>query len=351
MAGLESGLLPFEFDGRKLSLIDQRALPFSEVYFDATEFDNLLYAVREMVVRGAPSIGAVAAFGHALTVKRHGSDWSKIEADREKLLATRPTAVNLKFAVDKVHEAASLALAQGPQCSAEAAMAEARRLLSELVDANRSMSEHGLELVPAGSGILTHCNAGPLAACGYGTALGVIRSAHFAGRNINVFVDETRPRNQGARLTLFELMRDQVPCTLVCETMTSYLMSSGKVDLVITGADRIARNGDTANKIGTYNLAVLARHFGLPFYIAAPLSTFDADTAEGSDIPIEMRDQAEVLTLDGQPHTPAGAKALNPSFDVTPAELITAIITEKGILRAPYKPAIEAYLKSQYSMA
>ncbi|MBK8221197.1 MAG: S-methyl-5-thioribose-1-phosphate isomerase [Candidatus Obscuribacter sp.] len=351
MAGLESGLLPFEFDGHRLSLIDQRALPFSEVYFDATEFDNLLYAVREMVVRGAPSIGAVAAFGHALTVKRHGGDWSKIEADREKLLSTRPTAVNLKFAVDKVHEAARSALAQGPQCSADAAMAEARRLLSELVDANRSMSEHGLELVPAGAGILTHCNAGPLAACGYGTALGVIRSAHFAGRNISVFVDETRPRNQGARLTLFELMRDQVPCTLVCETMTSYLMSSGKVDLVITGADRIARNGDTANKIGTYNLAILARHFGLPFYIAAPLSTFDAHTAEGSDIPIEMRDQAEVLTLDGQPHTPAGAKALNPSFDVTPAELITAIITEKGILRAPYKPAIEAYLKSQYSMA
>ncbi len=351
MAGLESGLLPFEFDGRKLSLIDQRALPFSEVYFDATEFDNLLYAVREMVVRGAPSIGAVAAFGHALTVKRHGGDWSKIEADREKLLSTRPTAVNLKFAVDKVHEAARSALAQGPQCSADAAMAEARRLLSELVDANRSMSAHGLGLVTAGGGIPTHCNAGPLAACGYGTALGVIRSAHFAGRNISVFVDETRPRNQGARLTLFELMRDQVPCTLVCETMTSYLMSSGKVDLVITGADRIARNGDTANKIGTYNLAVLARHFGLPFYIAAPLSTFDAHTAEGSDIPIEMRDQAEVLTLDGQPHTPAGARALNPSFDVTPAELITAIITEKGILRAPYKAAIDNYLKSQYSMA
>lgn len=342
MAGLESGLLPFEFDGGKLSLIDQRALPFQEVYFDATEFDALLYAIREMVVRGAPSIGAVAAFGHALTVKRHGSEWSKIEADREELLATRPTAVNLKFAVDKVHEAARQALAQGTEACVQAAFKEAERLLSELVEANRSMSEYGLELIPAGAGILTHCNAGPLAACGYGTALGVIRAAHFAGRDINVFVDETRPRNQGARLTLFELMRDQVPCTLVCETMTSYLMSSGKVSLVITGADRIAANGDTANKIGTCNLAVLARHFGVPFYIAAPLSTFDPHTAHGSAIPIELRDQAEVLTLDGHPHTPAGARALNPSFDVTPSELIAAIVTEKGILKAPYEPAIKA---------
>lgn len=348
----KAGLLPLRFveESGTLLLIDQRKLPFQEEWFDATAFDELLFAIKEMVVRGAPSIGVVAGYGHALNIARRmrqGASLQVIEADLESLLATRPTAVNLQYGARQVHKAFLQAF-QEKSDSAAAALVEAHRLYQEVLDANYQLSRHGLSIVPKGASILTHCNAGPLAACGYGTALGVIRAAHYAGLEPKVFADETRPRNQG-RLTAFELQLEDIPVTLVCESMSGFLMKCGKIDLVITGADRIALNGDSANKIGTYNLAVLASFHKIPFFIAAPLSTFDRVTTSGEAIPIEFRAEDEVLTFDGARHAPPGVKAINPSFDVTPAQLISGIITEKGILRAPFQESIAAALSSSSS--
>lgn len=353
----KAGLLPLRFveESGTLLLVDQRKLPFKEEWFDATAFDDLLFSIKEMVVRGAPSIGVVAGYGHALNIARRmrqGASLSVIEADLESLLATRPTAVNLQYGARQVHKAFMQALPEHSNSNtnanadpAEAALKEAHRLYQEVLDANYQLSSHGLSVISKGSSILTHCNAGPLAACGYGTALGVIRAAHYAGLQPQVFADETRPRNQG-RLTAFELQREEIPVTLVCESMSGFLMKCGKIDLVITGADRIALNGDTANKIGTYNLAVLASFHKIPFFIAAPLSTFDRVTTDGDSIPIEFRSEEEVLTFDGARHAPPGVKAINPSFDVTPSQLISGIITEKGILRAPFQESIAAALST-----
>lgn len=341
--------MPLTLVDNRLMLVDQRKLPFSFEYFDASNFENLLLAIKDMVVRGAPSIGAAAAFGYSLEVERQSSSassleefWQKLIELRDILIDARPTAVNLRFAVEKVFQSMLVAKEDGlaPQELAGLARQEAERLYRELIEANRRISHVGANLISRGDRILTHCNAGPLATCGYGTALGVIRAAHFSGKNISVLVDETRPRNQGARLTLWELMQDEIPCQLVCESMSGYLMKEGLVDVVITGADRIAANGDSANKIGTYNLAVLAKHHGIPFYIAAPLSTFDPYIQTGDSIPIEMRSEDEVLTLDGQPHVPLGARALNPAFDVTPNELIAGLITEAGLIKPPFKSFI-----------
>lgn len=339
------GMMPLKIEAGKLLLVDQRKLPFALEYFDATSLDDVCFAISEMVVRGAPSIGVVAGFGLAFECKRllDASDFLvRVDKARARLAATRPTAVNLVWALDKIWE--TVRSAGGGAEAAAAAMACAEAILREHLDANLAIGRFGLALVPENARFITHCNAGALAACGYGTALSVIRESHFAGRNVSVFVDETRPRNQGARLTMFELTNDGVPATLVCESMTGYLMASKKVDLVIVGADRIARNGDTANKIGTYNLAVLAKYHGIPFYVAAPLSTFDANLQSGENIPIEQRSEIEVLEFDGHAHTVSGARALNPAFDVTPGELIEAIITEKGILRRPYLDSIKSQL-------
>lgn len=350
----QTGLMPAKLQDGRLLVVDQRQLPFNFEYFDATDFDQLIYAIKEMVVRGAPAIGFVAAYGLAILAQQlkaagHSpKTFARLfDAHSQRLANARPTAVNLQFAVAKVQ---SKVLSGLPDLTAACALglAEAERLEQELILANFKLSQNGLSLIKQGDTIITHCNAGPLAACGHGTALGVIRMAHFTGLDIKVLVDETRPRNQGARLTMYELMRDQVPCQLIADNMSGFFMAQGKVDLVITGADRIALNGDTANKIGTYNLAVLAHHHGIPFYIAAPLSTFDFDLKDGSGIPIEFRSPEELTTINNQPHSCPEAQALNPAFDVTPASLIAGVVTEAGVLKPPYD---FAYLKSMYSMA
>ncbi len=359
----QPGVLPIKVEGERLLLVDQRKLPAELCYFDATSRDQMVFAIKDMVVRGAPSIGVAAAFGLAFEARRLASSSNHGEPDlllraqdflnefaqaAEELNQTRPTAVNLVWATRRMAKVVEDALRSGSSCAEAASQAyvEAEAILSEHLRANLAISQYGSELVPNGARLITHCNAGGLAACGYGTALGVIRAAHFAHKNISVYVDETRPRNQGAKLTMWELAQDQVPATLVCDSMSGHLMSKGQIDMVITGADRIALNGDSANKIGTYNLAVLAHYHKIPFYIAAPLSTFDTSLANGKTIPIEEREQSEVLTIYGAPTTVPGAQAFNPGFDVTPAQLISGIITEFGVLRPDYVESIgQALLK------
>ncbi len=347
------GVLPIKFEPGRIMLVDQRKLPHELCYFDATEHDDMVFAIRDMVVRGAPSIGVAAAFGLALDAAR----LSSLNLDKPDFLTafaqataelneTRPTAVNLRWALQRISALVTEAVDHSyPGDIANLAYNEAEKIFQEHLDANLAISEFGAQLVGDGARISTHCNAGGLAACGYGTALGVIRAAHFAGKNISVYVDETRPRNQGSKLTMWELHQDGIPSTLICDSMSGHLMMHGKIDMVITGADRIARNGDSANKIGTYNLAVLAHHHKIPFYIAAPLSTFDSELFDGKNIPIEERSSSEVVTIDGVATTVPGAKAYNPGFDVTPAELIAGIITEVGVLRPDYKNSISSALK------
>lgn len=346
------GVLPLKFEGDKLLLLDQRLLPERLEYFDATNIDGICFAIEDMVVRGAPSIGVAAAYGYALEAQRlersilHEATGSSnkselscaLESLRNRLDATRPTAVNLHWALMRMWRKTMELLAAGELGSL--LLKEAEAILNEHIESNRELSRFGESLVPQGASIATHCNAGPLAACGWGTALGVIRYAHFAGKNVSVYVDETRPRNQGSKLTMWELHQDQIPSTLICDSMTGHLMQHRKIDMVITGADRIARNGDSANKIGTYNLAVMANYHKVPFYIAAPMSTFDPDLADGSLIPIEERNPAEILTIGGVPLSVAGAQAYNPAFDVTPSSLISGIITEKGVLYPDYQSSI-----------
>jgi methylthioribose-1-phosphate isomerase len=331
-------------------LLDQRKLPGQLEYFDATSFDDLCFAIKEMIVRGAPSIGVAAAFGFAIEAARL-SHMLKAEnllkllpSIKEKLDNTRPTAVNLHWATDRLL-AAAVALLSEPITSDDfrsRTLSLAQEIFDEHIQTNCKISSTGATLVKQNASIITHCNAGPLAVCGWGTALGIIRFAHFAVLNPHVYVDETRPRNQGAKLTMWELAQDKVAATLICDNMSGYLMSSRKVDMVITGADRIATNGDSANKIGTYNLAVVAKYHSVPFYIAAPLSTFDAVAKTGGDIPIEERDSIEVTHIEGKSITAQGVCALNPAFDVTPAQLIDGIVTEVGILRPPYLASIAA---------
>ena len=355
------GVLPIKVEGERLLLVDQRKLPHEFCYFDASSHAQMVFAIKDMVVRGAPSIGVAAAFGLAFEARRLANNMNEpsnpIEPNqtdflhqfnqaKDELNQTRPTAVNLRWATERMAKIAEVSFAQGLS-SVEAARqiySEAETILSEHLSANLAISQYGSLLVQPGARIIPHCNAGGLAACGYGTALGVIRAAHFAAKNISVYVDETRPRNQGAKLTMWELAQDLVPSTLVCDSMSGHLMSRGQIDMVITGADRIALNGDSANKIGTYNLAVFAYYHKIPFYIAAPLSTFDRNLEDGKTIPIEERDQSEVLTIDGAPTSVPGAQAFNPGFDVTPAKLIAGIITEVGVLRPDYVASISKAL-------
>ncbi len=329
--------------------IDQTRLPLEESYVLATSYEEVAEVIVTMVVRGAPAIGVSAAYGVALGVLKTKAATSnefapEFETICARLAATRPTAVNLFWAIDRMKALFARLLASGATLVQiqERILAEAHAMYDEDIAACKAMGAFGAEMLPDAGGVLTHCNAGALASCGYGMALGVIRAAVERGKRIHVYADETRPFLQGARLTAWELMADHIPTTVICDNMAASLMRQGKIQAVVVGADRIAANGDTANKIGTYNVAILAREHGIPFYVAAPWSTIDLATATGESIPIEERPAREVTHFAGKQITPDGVSICNPAFDVTPAKYITAIITERGVLRAPYAESLKA---------
>jgi len=334
-------IAPVRWAGDRLLLLDQTRLPREELTREFARWEDVAEAIRTLVVRGAPAIGVTAAFGVALAARQsRATTFDSLLADIETaikgLAATRPTAVNLFWALDRMRSTLLAGRAMSVDAIRSRLLAEAQAILDEDVAANRAMGDHGATLVPSGARILTHCNAGALATAGYGTALGVVRSAHAQGKVALVWVDETRPVMQGSRLTAWECVRDGIPHRLVADVVAASLMGRGQVDLVVTGADRIAANGDTANKIGTYALAVLAHHHHVPFYVAAPFSTIDPTLASGAEIPIEERDPTEVRRVGATVTAPEASPVFNPAFDVTPSELIAAIITERGVFRAPY---------------
>src|SRR5882672_10472085 len=324
-------------------MIDQRKLPAQELYVRCKTAAEVARAIRTMVIRGAPAIGVAAAMGIALGMRRSkATGTQKFAAEFHKacelMAATRPTAVNLFWAIDRMRRAFAAAALAGESVDQikDRLDAESTAIHDEDIASCRAMGAFGAAVVPADARVLTHCNAGALATAGYGTALGVIRGAVEKGKHVVVFADETRPFLQGARLTAWELVRDGIQTTVITDNMSAALMQKGKVDLVVVGADRIAANGDTANKIGTYGVAVLAREHNIPFYVAAPLSTVDLNTADGQGIPIEERSAREVTRVGGAQLAPSGALVWNPAFDVTPHRFIAGIITERGIFRAPY---------------
>ena len=319
--------------GDHLRLLDQRRLPAEESYVDCRSAGEVADAVRDLAVRGAPAIGIAAAWGVVLAAQ---ADPGSIEAAIARLRAARPTAVNLMWALDRMQRA----LARGADAAALAR--EAQAIQEEDLAANRHMGELGAGLIDPGAGVLTHCNTGSLATAGYGTALGVIRAGVESGRIARVFAGETRPWLQGARLTIWELLRDGIPATLVADSAAAHLMKTGDVQWVVVGADRIAANGDTANKIGTYQLAISARHHGVRFMVVAPSSTVDMHTPDGSAIEIELRSPDELFAWGGQRTVADGAHAWNPVFDVTPAELIDAIVTERGVIERPNAAVMQA---------
>jgi methylthioribose-1-phosphate isomerase len=334
-------ITPIRWWSDRLVLLDQSRLPTEEAERECTRWEEVADAIRTLVVRGAPAIGVAAAFGVVLAARAsRATSFDDVLSDLEPaikgLAATRPTAVNLFWALDRMRRTALAAKGEPFDRLRARLLDEAQRILDEDVAANRAMGDHGAALVPEQARILTHCNAGALATAGYGTALGVVRSAHRQGKVALVWVDETRPVMQGSRLTAWECVRDGIPHRLIADVAAASVMARGEVDLVITGADRIAANGDAANKIGTYSLAVLARHHGLPFFVAAPFSTIDPSISSGASIPIEERDGAEVRRLGDRPTAPEASPVFNPAFDVTPASLISAIVTERGVFRAPY---------------
>jgi methylthioribose-1-phosphate isomerase len=328
-------------------MVDQRKLPSHEIYVRCRSSQEVARAIRTMVIRGAPAIGVAAAMGIALGMRRStakGTRQFAVEFQKtcEMMAATRPTAVNLFWAIDRMKRT----FAEGAQAGestdelSNRLEREARKIHDEDVASCRTMGAFGAEVVPDGARVLTHCNAGALATAGYGSALGVIRAAVEQGKKIAVFADETRPFLQGSRLTAWELVRDGIHTTVITESMAGPLMRAGEVDIVVVGADRIAANGDTANKIGTYTVAVLAHEHKVPFYVAAPLSTIDLSTPDGDHIPIEERDQREITHIGSSRLTPVGANIRNPAFDVTPHRYIAGIITESGIVRPPYSEAL-----------
>ena len=328
-------LRPVLWDEKRVevAILDQRALPAVEAWLGLRSADEVADAIRTLAVRGAPAIGVAAAYGLAVEARR-GASPERLREAGELLSRARPTAVNLTWAVRRM----SRHIGE----PAAAILAEAHAIRDEDEAACRRIGELGAPLLPPAARVLTHCNAGALATAAYGTALGIVRAAHQAGRLEHVFADETRPFLQGARLTAWELQRDGIPVTVLTDSMAGWLMAQGEVSCVVVGADRIAGNGDVANKIGTYSLAVLARHHAIPFYVAAPWSTFDTSLATGATIPIEERPSDEVVRIFGKLVAPAGVPARYPAFDVTPAGLVTAIVTERGVLRAPYGAAIVA---------
>lgn len=327
--------------------LDQTRLPTEEVYATCKTYQEVAEAIRTMVVRGAPAIGVAAAMGVALGVRdSKANDFAALQKDFERIAevigATRPTAVNLFWGIARMRNllesAPSLPL---PEIKARL-IAEAQAMHAEDIAANQAMGKHGAGLLPASGGVLTHCNAGALATCGYGTALGVVRAAVEQGSMLRVFADETRPFLQGSRLTAWELAKDGIPTTVISDNMAGSIMQQGKVAAVIVGADRIAANGDVANKIGTYSLAILAKEHGIPFYVAAPWSTVDMKTATGKDIPIEQRSPREVTHMAGRQLTPDGVDIENPAFDVTPHRYVAAIITERGVAKPPFSKSLDA---------
>jgi len=330
-------------------LIDQRLLPARLEFIDCRTVEELCDAISSLAVRGAPALGASGGFGVALACTLAAGEPTEVlraaATAADRLIATRPTAVNLAWGARRV-----LAVAREAEGDAEtvveAALAEAERIAAQDVADNRAIGRHGAALVPEGAQVLTHCNAGALACVGYGTALGVIRAAAETGKAPRVWVDETRPVLQGARLTAWELDRLGIPATLVADVMAGSLMASGDVDLIVVGADRVAANGDVANKIGTYSLAVLAAHHGVPFYVAAPTSTVDLATKTGADIPVEERSPEEVHTVGASRLSPEGFAALNRAFDVTPSALVTAIVTELGVARPPYELSLRRLVEA-----
>jgi len=332
-------------------MVDQRKLPAQEIYVRCHTAPEVAKAIRTMVIRGAPAIGVAAAYGIALGMKRSTAKGTRqFAVDFQKtcdlMAATRPTAVNLFWAIDRMKRtfAEGAQAGESPEELVLRLEREAKAIHDEDVANCRAMGGHGAQVVPDGARVLTHCNAGALATAGYGSALGVIRAAVEQGKKIAVFADETRQFLQGARLTAWELVRDGINTTVITESMAGPLMRAGEIDLVVVGADRIAANGDTANKIGTYTVAVMAKEHRLPFYVAAPLSTIDLSTPDGDHIPIEERDQREVSHLGASQLTPAGANIRNPAFDITPYRYITGIITERGILHPPFSESLSRIL-------
>ncbi len=326
-------------------MLDQRLLPAKEIYRTCLDYQDVAEAIRSMVIRGAPAIGVAAAMGIALGVRNAPAGTSgdlDREFDRicEVMAGTRPTAVNLFWAIERMKTAYARSRPQGVTAVRAALIHEALEMHREDVKANRQMGSYGQELIPSRASVLTHCNAGALATAGYGTALGVIRAAVEAGKQVRVFADETRPFLQGARLTAWELEKERIPVTVITDNMAGHFLQKGAIDCVIVGADRIAANGDVANKIGTYSVAVLARENNVPFFVAAPVSTLDLSIPDGSHIPIEERDPEEVRKVQGVPVTPEQAAVANPAFDVTPHRYIGAIITERGVARAPYSESL-----------
>jgi methylthioribose-1-phosphate isomerase len=325
-------------------MIDQRLLPRREVIRTYRDYRGVAEAIRTMVIRGAPAIGVAAAMGAALAVKGFASKRAQARfAQAAKVLkATRPTAVNLAWAIERMARVLEENVALDANRLFRRMRAEAIAIYEEDIAANRALGRHGAELLDSPATILTHCNAGALATAGYGTALGVVRAAREDGKLIRVFADETRPFLQGSRLTAWELRKDRIPVTVIADNMAGTVLRGGEVQCVIVGTDRTAANGDVANKIGTYPLAVLARRHNVPFYVAAPLSSIDLECADGGDIPIEQRSPKEITEFAGRQVVPKGVEVFNPAFDVTPAELVTAIITERGVARPPYSKSLAA---------
>lgn len=328
-------------------MIDQTRLPREEVYVTCRSYLEVADAIKTMIIRGAPAIGVAAAMGMALGALH--ADPARLDDEIETigatLAATRPTAVNLFWAIDRMKKLYTSLRGQPVEAIREALVREAQQVYLEDIAINQAIGSHGAPLVPDGKTVLTHCNAGALATAGYGTALGVIRAAVAAGKQIDVFADETRPFLQGARLTVWELMQDGIPTRLITDNMAGHFLRSGRIGCVVVGADRIARNGDVANKVGTYSVAVLAKENGIPFYVAAPISTLDLTLDSGDQIPIEQRPATEVTEVFGVPVAPEDTLVENPAFDVTPSRYVTAIITERGVAQAPYEQSLPALAK------
>lgn len=330
-------------------MIDQTRLPREEVYVTCRTYEEVAAAIRAMVIRGAPAIGVAAAMGVALGVMHAGERQLDAAFDRicDTLARTRPTAVNLFWALERMRRVYQSLRGRPVGEIRERLIAEAQQIRCEDIAINQAIGRNGAPLVPDRKTVLTHCNAGALATAGYGTALGVIRAAVEAGKQIDVFADETRPFLQGARLTVWELQHDHVPATLITDNMAGHFLKSGRIGCVVVGADRIAANGDVANKIGTYGLAVLARENQVPFFVAAPLSTLDLSLASGDQIPIEQRDAAEVTHVFGTPVAPEGTRVENPAFDVTPHRYVSAIITERGVARPPFTESLKTLFSGE----
>ena len=341
-----------EWTDQGVRFIDQTKLPTEETYVTCTTHEQVADVIRTMVVRGAPAIGVSAAMGIALGAKNSkaanvGEFKREFDQICDVIGKTRPTAVNLFWAIRRMQKKFDILHTLSVAEIKKALIEESQRMHAEDIAANQAMGHHGATLMPDKGGVLTHCNAGALATAGYGTALGVIRAAVEQGKKIHVYADETRPFLQGSRLTAWELMKDGIPTTVISDNMAGAMMKQGKIGAIVVGADRVAANGDVANKIGTYTIAILAKEHGIPFYVAAPISTVDLATLDGSKIPIEQRNAREVTHIAGRQMVPNGVSIENPAFDVTPAKYVTAIITERGIARAPYEQSLRGLVGTE----